>query len=65
MGEVEDVEVVEVGKHLTLDKAQLVPRQPVVRHNHTKVQWYCLDILDSIADPLFLNTNYSEPSKLV
>ena len=29
MGEVEDVEVVEVGKDLPLDHAQLVPRKPV------------------------------------
>ena len=30
MGEVEHVEVVEVGKDLPLDGAQLVPRQPVL-----------------------------------
>ena len=29
MGEVEDVEVVQVGKDLPLDHAQLVPRKPV------------------------------------
>ena len=40
MGEVEDVEIVEAGKHLPLDLAQLVPRQPVmvVHHNHTTVK---------------------------
>ena len=47
MGEVEDVEIVEAGKHLALDLAQLVPRQPVmvmVRHNHTTVKQHCLYI---------------------
>ena len=29
MGEVEDVEVVQVGKDLPLDHAQLIPRKPV------------------------------------
>ena len=46
MGEVEDVEIVEAGKHLPLDLAQLVPRQPVmvVHHNHTTVKRHCLYI---------------------
>ena len=36
MGEVEHVEVVEVGEDLPLDRAQLVPRQPVlVGYNQT------------------------------
>ena len=41
MGEVEHVEVVEVGEDLPLDGAQLVPRQPVlvvvVGYNQTYV----------------------------
>ena len=49
MGEVEDIEVVETGKHLTLDKAQLVPRQPVmvIRHNQKIFQRHCLNIIRS------------------
>ena len=39
MGEVEDVEVVEVCKDVPLHRAQLVPRQPgMLRHNRG---WFC------------------------
>ena len=50
MGEVEHVEVVEVGEDLPLDRAQLVPRQPVMvvvegynqrKAHHTIVKRHC------------------------
>ena len=63
MGEVEHVEVVEVGKDLPLDRAQLVPRQPVMvvvegynQAHHTIVKRNC-----QIFSPLRPSFNHLSP----